>query len=197
MEAQVMENGNTSETAGKDRAIKMLLWIGLVSIGMMFAGLTSGYIVRRGSGTWLTFQIPFPFYISTAIILISSITMNMAMQAAKKGILSGISRAILLTWILGIAFGVCQFMGYKALVDEKIFLVGTNSNASGSYLYVLSLVHLCHIIGGLVALSIAYVKSVKKKYSAENYLGVKLCATYWHFLDGLWVYLFVFMLLYR
>ncbi|HSY76271.1 MAG TPA: heme-copper oxidase subunit III [Bacteroidia bacterium] len=197
MEAQVMENTNTSAKGIKEKAVKMLLWIGLVSIGMMFAGLTSGYIVRRGSGTWLLFQIPFPFYISTAIILVSSITMNMAMQAAKKGVSSGISRALLLTWILGVAFGVCQFMGYKALVDAKVFLVGTNSNASGSYFYILSLLHLCHIVGGLVALSIAFVKSVKRKYTTESYLGVKLCATYWHFLDGLWVYLFVFMLLYR
>jgi cytochrome c oxidase subunit 3 len=197
MEAQMIENGTTSAKMIKERSPKMLLWIGLVSIGMMFAGLTSGYIVRRGTGTWLAFQIPMPFFISTAIIIISSITMNMALQAAKKGALSAITRAIVLTLILGIAFGICQFIGYKTLVDQKIFLVGSNSNASGSYFYILSLLHLCHIIGGLVALSIAFVKAIRKKYSTENYLGIKLCATYWHFLDGLWVYLFVFMLMYR
>ncbi len=195
MEAEITGTPNTANI--KEKSLKMLLWIGLVSIGMMFAGLTSGYIVRRGTGTWLTFQIPFPFYISTAIIIISSITINMAMQAAKKGALAGISRGILFTWILGVAFGVCQFMGYKALVDQKIFLVGSNSNASGSYLYILSLLHLGHIIGGLVALTIAYIKALKKKYTVQNYTGIKLCATYWHFLDGLWVYLFIFMLLYR
>jgi len=195
MEAEIMGTPSTANI--KEKSLKMLLWIGLVSIGMMFAGLTSGYIVRRGTGTWLTFQIPFPFYISTAIIIISSITINMAMQAAKKGALAGISRGILFTWILGVAFGVCQFMGYKALVDQKIFLVGSNSNASGSYLYILSLLHLGHIIGGLVALTIAYIKALKKKYTLQNYTGIKLCATYWHFLDGLWVYLFIFMLLYR
>lgn len=196
MATQVIES-SSDQLIIKERPTKMLLWIGLVSIGMMFAGLTSGYLVRRGTGTWLLFQIPFPFYISTAIILVSSITMNMALQAAKKGNLSGIRTGILLTWILGLAFGICQFIGYKALVDQKIFLVGTNSNASGSYLYILSLLHLGHLVGGLVALTIAYIKALRNKYSAQNYLGVKLCATYWHFLDALWVYLFVFMLLFR
>ncbi len=197
MEAQIVESSNLPVANVKEKSLKMLLWIGLVSIGMMFAGLTSGYLVRRGTGTWLPFQLPFAFYISTAIILISSITMNMAMQAAKKGSANGISTGILLTWILGVAFGICQFIGYKTLVDQKIFLVGTNSNASGSYLYILSLLHLGHILGGLVALTIAYIKSLRKKYTVQNYTGIKLCATYWHFLDGLWVYLFIFMLLYR
>lgn len=196
MATQAIEN-SSDQLIIKERPTKMLLWIGLVSIGMMFAGLTSGYLVRRGTGTWLLFQIPSPFYISTAIILVSSITMNMALQAAKKGNLSGIRTGILLTWILGLAFGICQFIGYKSLVDQKIFLVGTNSNASGSYLYILSLLHLGHLVGGLVALTIAYIKALRNKYSAQNYLGVKLCATYWHFLDALWVYLFVFMLLFR
>ncbi|MGP8217805.1 MAG: heme-copper oxidase subunit III [Bacteroidia bacterium] len=194
---EIMESVNRAEFTIKEKSRKMLLWVGLVSIGMMFAGLTSGYIVRRGTGTWLTFQIPFPFYISTAIILISSVTMNMAMQAAKKGATRGISLPILITLLLGIAFGISQFMGYRELVSQQIFLVGTNSNASGSYLYILSLLHLGHIIGGLVALSIAFVKSINHKYSLQNHLGIKLCATYWHFLDGLWVYLFVFMLIYR
>lgn len=197
MATQVISNGNIDAAALKEKSAKMLLWIGIVSICMMFAGLTSGYLVRRGTGAWLKFEIPFQFYISTAIILVSSITMNMAMQAAKKGAINGIKTSILLTWILGIAFGVCQFMGYKTLVDEKIFLVGTNSNASGSYLYILSLLHIGHLIGGLVALTITYIKALRNKYSAQSYLGVKLSAIYWHFLDGLWVYLFVFMLLYR
>jgi len=196
MEVNLLQNSDTLREI-RERSPKMLLWIALVSIGMMFAGLTSGYIVRRGSGTWITFQIPFPFYISTAILLISSITMNMALRAAKKSAYSTTSNTILLTWILGLAFGVFQFMGFKAMISQGIFLVGTNSNASGSYLYILALLHIGHVIGGLVALTIAYIKSLRHKYSADNYLGVKLCATYWHFLDGLWVYLFVFMLLNR
>jgi cytochrome c oxidase subunit 3 len=196
MEANLLQNSDTSREI-RERSPKMLLWIALVSIGMMFAGLTSGYIVRRGSGTWITFQIPFPFYISTAILLISSITMNMALRAAKKSAYSTTSNTLLLTWVLGLAFGVFQFMGFKAMISQGIFLVGTNSNASGSYLYILALLHIGHVIGGLVALTIAYIKSLRHKYSADNYLGVKLCAIYWHFLDGLWVYLFVFMLFNR
>jgi len=197
MEANVIEHTSDTSREIRDRSPKMLLWIGMVSIGMMFAGLTSGYLVRRGSGTWIPFQIPTPFFISTAIILISSITMNMALRAAKKDASSNISNYLLFTWILGLAFGVFQFIGFKAMVSQGIFLVGTNSNASGSYLYILALLHIGHLVGGLVAVGIAYVKSLLHKYSAENFLGVKLCSTYWHFLDALWVYLFIFMLLNR
>lgn len=197
MEASMVENNSSTPREIRERSPKMLLWIGMVSIGMMFAGLTSGYIVRRGSGTWIAFQIPFPFYISTAIILISSITMNMALRASKKGAYPATSNSLLLTWILGIAFGIFQFIGFKAMINQGIFLVGANSNASGSYLYILALLHIGHLVGGLVALAITYIKSLRHKYSAENFLGVKLCATYWHFLDGLWVYLFIFMLLNR
>ena len=150
MEANIIENGAAQAKQVKEKALKMLLWIGMVSISMMFAGLTSGYIVRRGTGTWTQFSIPFPFFISTAIILISSITMNFALSAAKKGESGRLGTAVLITWILGLAFGICQFVGYKTLIGQGIYLVGTNSNASGSYLYILSLLHLGHIVGGLV-----------------------------------------------
>lgn len=195
MEAEIMQNADNIEV--RHKSTKMLLWVGCISISMMFAGLTSGYIVRRGTGSWLTFQMPFPFYISTAIILLSSITINMALQSAKKGISAALSRYILITFLLGVAFGICQFMGYKELVKDGIYAMGSSSNASGSYLYILTFLHLAHILGGMVALGIAFVKSLRHKYSAQNYHGIKLCTTYWHFVDGLWVYLFIFMLMFR
>jgi len=180
-----------------EKAKKMLLWFGLVSIGMMFAGLTSGYLVRRVAGNWLQFQMPSTFAISTAIILLSSITMNMAIQAIKKGNSQRLTMAAIITFMLGVAFGVSQFLSWKYLVNEKIFLTGSESTASSSYLYVLSALHLCHIVGGLVALGVVSVRSRLGKYSAQNYLGVKLCVIYWHFLDALWVYLFVFLYMFR
>lgn len=181
----------------KEKARKFLLWIGLVSIAMMFAGLTSGYIVRRQTGTWAKFDLPFTFWISTAVILVSSITMNWAMQLIRKNELKTLSTAILLTFLLGIAFGVFQFISWATLISKNIYFTGTESSASGSYLYVICALHLLHILGGLIALGTIYVKCLMKKYSAENHLGIKLCATYWHFLDGLWVYLFLFMLIMR
>jgi cytochrome c oxidase subunit 3 len=186
-----------NEAERKEKAIKLLLWLGQVSIGMLFAGLTSGYIVRRAAGNWLTFGMPTAFFISTAIILISSITMNMAVQAVKKNSIDAIPRFIVVTLVLGVAFGICQYFGWTALVKGNIYFTGTQSNAAGSFLYVITGLHLAHILGGLVALSITYFKAKSKRYSSSNYFGIKLCATYWHFLDGLWVYLFLFMLIMR
>jgi len=185
------------EGENKERAIKLLLWIGQVSIGMMFAGLTSGYIVRRDAGNWLTFGLPTAFFISTAVILISSITMNMAVQAAKKDSQSAIIRSILLTLLLGIVFGISQFIAWKALIRSNVYFTGTQSNAAGSFLYVITGLHLAHILGGIIALIITFFKARAKKYSPANYFGIRLCAIYWHFLDGLWIYLFVFMLILR
>lgn len=181
----------------KEKTKKFLLWIGLVSIAMMFAGLTSGYIVRRQTGTWLKFDLPFTFWISTAVIIISSVTMNWAVQSVKKNELKMLPNAVLITLLLGIGFGVCQFISWNTLIRKDIYFTGPESNASSSYLYVLSALHLCHIVGGLIALTVVYFKSIRKKYSADNYLGIKLCAIYWHFLDGLWVYLFLFMFFMR
>lgn len=181
----------------KEKSRKFLLWIGQISIAMMFAGLTSGYIVRRETGTWMKFDLPFTFWISTALIIISSVTMNWSVQAIRKNNIKMLPGAVLLTLLLGLGFAVCQFISWHMLISKNIFLTGTGSSASGSYLYIISALHLCHIIGGIIALSVVYVKSLRKKYSADNYLGIKLCAIYWHFLDALWVYLFLFMLIMR
>jgi cytochrome c oxidase subunit III len=181
----------------KEKSRKFLLWIALISIAMMFAGLTSGYIVRRQTGTWLKFDLPFTFWISTAVILISSVTMNWSVQLIRKNALKALPTAVLTTFLLGISFGVCQFISWHTLISKNIFFTGTESNASGSYLYIISALHLCHILGGVIALGVVYVKALRKKYSSTNYLGIKLCAIYWHFLDALWVYLFLFMLIMR
>ncbi len=185
------------ESVRREKALKLLLWIGQVSIGMLFAGLTSGYIVRRAAGNWTVFGMPTMFFVSTAIILVSSITMNMASQAVKKDNNKVLPTYLLLTLLLGIGFGVLQYFGWMQLVHANIYFTGTSSNAAGSFLYVITGLHLLHILGGLVALSISFFKARAKRYSSVNHLGIKLCATYWHFLDGLWVYLFIFMLIMR
>ena len=123
--------------------------------------------------------------------------MNWAYQSIKKGDIEGLRKALLITFVLGLGFGICQFISWSLLVKEKIFFTGVESNASSSYLYVITLVHLCHIIGGLVALAIVYFGAMRNKYSAKSYNGIKLCAIYWHFLDVLWIYLFVFLLIMR
>ena len=168
-----------------------LTWLGIVSIIMMFSGLTSGYIVRMDEGDWVRFEMPSVFYISTAIILLSSLTMNYSLQSVKKGNLQGVKMGALITLILGSLFSITQWLGWKDLVSNGIHFVG---NPSGSFFYILTGLHLVHLLVGLIALIIVSIKAAKNKYTLDNYLGLRICSLYWHFLDVLWVYLFLFLI---
>lgn len=173
---------------------KIMMWIGNVSITMIFAGLTSAYIVRRDEGNWTGFDLPMMFWISTAVLLISSISINAAVNAAKKNEFGKVKALSALTLLLGLGFVVSQYLGWTKLVSEGVYLVG---NPSGSFMYVLTGLHVVHVLAGIICLIVINVKANQQLYTAKNYLGLQLCAIYWHFLDGLWVYLFLFLLLKR
>lgn len=190
-------NEEKEQQLREKKAVKSLLWVSLVSIFMLFAGLTSAYIVRQAEGNWLAFELPQMFYYSTAVILMSSITMNWAMSSAKKDNAGNLKLALLLTLILGLAFVCLQISGWKDLVAQGIFFGGEGSTASGSYLYVLSGVHLAHMIGGIISLIVVLYKALKEKYNSQNIFGLQLCSIFWHFLDILWIYLFLFLLFIR
>ncbi len=181
----------------RSKVAKPLLWIGMVSMVMIFASLTSAYIVRQEKGDWLQFELPRLFYISTAIIIMSSVTMNWVISSAKKNDFKNIKLAALLTLLLGLSFIICQFKAWGILVDQKIFFAGKYSNASGSFLYALTGLHLAHLFGGIIALLVVWIKSLGQRYNSENLLGIQLCAIFWHFLDALWIYLFLFLLFVR
>ncbi len=181
----------------REKVAKPLLYISMVGMLMIFASLTSAYIVRQKKGDWLNFELPQMFYISTAIIIISSVSINWALAAAKKNDFKSVKWAALTTLLLGIAFTITQFQAWGALVDQKVFFAGKYSNASGSFLYVLTGLHLAHLFGGIIAVFVVWIKSIQQKYNSENLLGIRLCAIFWHFLDLLWIYLFVFLLLQR
>ncbi|MBN8702404.1 MAG: cytochrome c oxidase subunit 3 [Bacteroidetes bacterium] len=194
-----IEKGYTSDEQKQinEKAKKMLVWLGIAGIIMVFAGLTSAYIVRKGNGAWLIISMPAMFYLSTAIILFSSLTMNWALSSIKNNNTTKLKSAILTTLVLGLLFGVFQFLAWGELIDNNIFFTGKSSNAAGSFLYVLSGLHLAHIAAGILVLLIIYYNAARGKYSSENYLGVKLGAIYWHFLDALWVYLFLFFTFFK
>lgn len=172
---------------------KNLLWIGIVGIVMLFSGFTSAYVVRHGKGDWLSFSVPSMFFVSTALIIVSSISMNWAVAASKKNNLKNIKLAMLFTLLLGVAFIVSQYMGWKELVEQKIYFAGKESNASGSFFYMITFMHLLHVLGGIIALIVVNFKAFAEKYSSQDYLGIQLCGIYWHFLDLLWIYLFLFL----
>jgi cytochrome c oxidase subunit 3 len=164
---------------------------------MIFASLTSAYVVSWGKGGWLKFDLPQLFYVSTAIILISSVTMNWTLSSAKKNDFKNVKIASVITLILGLAFVICQFKAWGQLVDQKVFFAGKSSSGSGSYLYALTGLHLAHLVFGIMALLVVLIKSFGQKYNSENLLGIRLCAIFWHFLDVLWIYLFLFLLFVR
>ncbi len=179
------------------KAAKPLLYVGIVSIVMLFAGLTSAYVVRADNGNWLVFQLPGISILSTAIIVSSSLTLLLAQMAIKKDNFKLTSLALFITLVLGIAFFFTQYLGWKQLTAQGIYFIGKYSNASGSFLYLIALVHLAHMLGGILALMVSFTKSLLERYSSVDYLGLELTAIYWHFLDLLWVYLFLFLYFYR
>ena len=174
--------------------VKFTTWLIIVASVMLFASFTSAYIVRRGEGNWLQFDIPNLFAYSMGIALLSSITMQMSIAAIRKDNKVMAKNLIIITLGLGLAFVFCQFMGWSALVDNNIHFVGTPSE---SFFYALTGLHLAHLAFGLIGLMVTAGKSILQKYSSKNYLGISLCAIYWHFLGGLWLYLFVFLAVYR
>jgi cytochrome c oxidase subunit 3 len=179
--------------AAQQKASKPLLWVGILSIVMLFAGLTSAYVVRADNGNWLLFNLPNAFYLSTAVIVTSSITLFFAFQMAKKNNQKGIIIGLLATFVLGLLFAYLQYAGWSELYGKHIVFGGKSSNASGSFLYLITFLHLLHLFAGLISLLVTLKNSIQGKYNAQNTLGLELCSIYWHFLDILWVYLFLFL----
>ena len=174
----------------KNKTYKQLLWIGIGSIVMFFGGLTSAYIVRKAEGNWLEFEMPFWFTISTIAVIASSASLWFALQNIKNN--KSASTFLITTLSIGLLFTYSQIQGWENLVAQGVYLTGEGSNPSGSFIYVITLAHLIHLIGGILALSITTIKSKLNKYSKENYLGIELISIYWHFIGLLWLYLFLF-----
>ena len=182
-------------------AAKPLLWVGIASMVMAFAGLTSGYVVSRSSliqkERWMVFELPSYFYISSAVIILSSITVIWAVKSIKNGNVKSATSALWITLVLGLLFAVFQVLGWRALHDAGVFFTGQGSNVAGSWVYAITFFHLLHMIAGLISLLFTTVKSSKGLYSSTNTLGIELTATFWHFLDIVWIYLFIFLLFIR
>lgn len=186
----VQHNG-IKKTDRRMDPLKFMLWIAIGGIIMMFAGFTSAYIVRQAEGNWLKFELPKMFWITTFVILISSITIQWAVKSVQKNDFYKLITALIATTLLGLIFLLGQITAWQELHNTGIFL---NGNPSGSFLYILTGLHALHLLGGVFLLLIVLVGSLQKKYNSDNTLHVELCATYWHFLDGLWIYLFLFLL---
>lgn len=180
------------------RAKKMMLWFGMASLIMGFAGWTSAYIVSSSREDWLAdFELPSAFFISTAVILLSSLTYILAQRALKKEQRQACTRWLLITLLLGIAFIAIQFVGFSQLLSQGYYFTGPTSNITMSYIYLIAAVHIAHVIAGLITLLVVIYNHLRAKYRTGDMLGMELGATFWHFLDLLWVYLLLFFMFFN
>jgi cytochrome c oxidase subunit 3 len=176
------------------RAKKMMLWFGIISLIMSFAGWTSAFVVSSSRPDWLKdFQLPDAFIISTIVIVLSSITFILAKNALKKGNNIQTTLFLWMTFILGLVFIFNQFSGFQQIINLGYNFTGPTSNVTMSYIYLISVVHILHVVVGLICLLVVIYNHFKQKYKATKMLGFELAATFWHFIDILWVYLFLFL----
>lgn len=221
------------------RAKRMLLYVGIFSIVMLFAGFTSAYVVSMSDGFWVNLELPSAFWISTIFIALSSITMILAFKAAKNNQVAQVKIYLIVTLVLALVFTKSQFTGWSQLMETGNYATGSNEtvngvygvnytflyageelvyengefylpsdsarelplktkieqskNTSSSFMYILTALHLIHLVGGFLYLIALLIGAFKNKYNSENYLRIQLGGTYWHFLAGLWVYLLLFL----
>ena len=195
----VMAGNTTGRPVGRVgvHPVKFVLWLLLLSIFMMFGAFTSAYIVRSEEGDWLQVVLPASMLLNTGLIVLSSAFMQWAYVSARRDNIGQIKLALALTMVFGAAFLVGQWNVWGELVQQKVFFGGTGSNPAGSFLYVITGVHGFHLITGLIYVGIVLASSFKYKVHSRNLLRMEMCTTYWHFLGGLWVYLYLFLQVYN
>ena len=181
-----------------NKSYKLLLLFAMLSMTMMFAGLTSAFVVSKSRADWLkNFQMPSAFFISTIVIIACSFTFYMAQKAIKNNNRKTTTQMLLATLLLGIAFIFFQFKGFEQLIQMGYFFTGSKSNITTTFLYVVAFLHLLHLLGGIISLLIIIYNHFKQKYNSSQTIGIELGAMYWHFLDLLWVYLFLFLFFFK
>jgi cytochrome c oxidase subunit 3 len=183
------------------RSKKMMLWFGIGSLIMSFSALISAFIVsskQRRDKDWLnSYDLPNAFYISVAIILLSSLTFVLAKKALKQKNRQLTTVWLLVTLALGIAFVFSQLEGFNQIIQTGYNFTGPTSNITMSYIYLIAVVHILHVIAGLICILVVIYNHFKQKYNANNMLGLELAANFWHFVDLLWLVLFLFLYFFR
>ncbi len=180
------------------RSYKLILLFAMISMTMMFAGLTSAFVVSKSRVDWLKdFELPIAFYISTLVIIGCSVTFYLAKKAIQKDNKSQTTIMLLATLVLGVLFVVSQFVGFGQIIESGYYMTGEGSSITVTFLYIIAFMHLLHLAGGLISLLIIIYNHFKQKYNSTQTLGIELGAMYWHFLDLLWVLLFLFLYFFK
>jgi cytochrome c oxidase subunit 3 len=183
----------TTKQKKKIHPHKFTLWVAIGSILMMFAGLTSAFIVKSNLVGWRDVEMPQIFWVSTAVIIVSSITVQLALRSFKQRDMGRYRQLIAMTFILGMAFVVMQWLGFRELwYEQNVTLKGVTG--AGQFLYIIFGLHALHVLGGIIALLVMFIKAFFGKSKNYSSVPVELAATYWHFVDLLWIYLLVFFI---
>lgn len=189
-----MNLAEENEQLKVNRAKRNMLWFGIISLTMSFAGLTSAYVVSKERPDWISnFEIPQAFYISLFLIVISSITVHLAFKTIKRQKNAVGMFLLVTTFVLGVLFVVFQFVGFSEIIASGYNFTGPTSSITTSFIYLVVLLHVAHVFAGLITLLIVIYNHYKLKYENGKTLGVELAATFWHFVDVVWIYLFLFL----
>lgn len=182
----------STEQRNKIHPHKFTLWVAIGSIVMMFAGLTSAYIVKSGQVGWHEVQTPKIFWVSTATLLVSSVVIQAALRSFKQKAMASYRSLLLLTLVLGLGFVALQWIGFNSLWNNGVHFQG--SSGAGQFLYIIFGLHALHVVGGIVAITVLLVRQYIGKVRTYNSTPIEIMSTYWHFVDLLWIYLLVFFL---
>ena len=177
---------------GKRKSAKPMLWVAMISMVMFFAGLTSAYVVSMKREDWVTFDLPQSFFISTFLIVLSSVTLIFSQKLLKKGNLKASFALLVATLVLGLGFVWYQYVGFNELKSVGLYFTGPESTVSTSFIIGITFMHILHLLAGVIVLLVVIYNHFKKKYSASDMLGFELGGIFWHFVDVLWIYLFFF-----
>ncbi|WP_205860390.1 MULTISPECIES: heme-copper oxidase subunit III [unclassified Polaribacter] len=176
----------------KKKSAKPMLWISMISMVMFFAGLTSAYVISMERDDWVTFNLPQSFYISTFLIVTSSITLFLSQKFLKNDKRQLSLVMVVVTLLLGIGFIWQQYVGFNQLKSVGLFFTGPESTVSTSFIIGITFMHILHVLAGVLVLLVVIYNHFKYKYKSDNMLGFELGAIFWHFVDILWIYLFFF-----
>jgi len=192
--------GNTDRNINKKnkRAIKMMVWLGIASLFMTFAGFTSAFIVSKSREDWiLNFDLPTAFSFSLFIIITSSLSLILARRELLKNNFRSTTIYLTITFVLGVIFIISQFIGFNEIIENGYHFTGPTSTITTSFIFLIAFVHLVHVAAGLLVLLFVIYRNIKRKYSINNILGFELASIFWHFVDILWIYLFLFLVFFR
>lgn len=174
------------------KASKPMLWVSMISMVMFFAGLTSAYVISMRRDDWVSFELPQAFYVSTFLIVMSSLTLQLSQYFIKNNKRQLSLVLVVLTFLLGVGFIWQQYVGFNQLKSIGLFFTGPESTVSTSFIIGITFLHVLHLLAGVIVLLVVIYNHFKYKYKSNDLLGFELGAIFWHFVDILWIYLFFF-----